>query len=161
MPAFWRYWLYYLNPSTYWMGGVLAATLDNVNVECAPQEAAYFNPPTGSDCRTYASDFVTQAGGYLMNPDATSDCGYCRFKTGEEYMLTLNIMPKDKWGYFGIFLGFCLSNYFLIYFMIYMVRIRGWTFGFSTLFGLGGKLIDALAAPFKKLLVKKDAEKTG
>ena len=89
MSVFWRYWMYYVNPSTYWIGGVLAATLDNTPVRCAPQEAAYFNPPPGSTCMAYASDFVARAGGYLMNPDATTDCGYCQFTSGVDYMRTL------------------------------------------------------------------------
>lgn len=92
-----------------------------------------------------------------MNPNATSECGYCEFSSGVDYMRTVNIEPKDKWGYFGIFLGFCVSNYVLIYFFIYTVRIRGWTFGFSTLFGQLGKLVDVLTSPFKKP-AKKDIE---
>jgi ATP-binding cassette, subfamily G (WHITE), member 2, SNQ2 len=92
-----------------------------------------------------------------MNPNATSDCGYCEFTSGVDFMRTLNIEPKDKWGYFGIFLGFCISNWFLIYFFIYTVRIRGWTFGFSSLFGALGKGVDVLTSPFKKA-TKKDTE---
>jgi ABC-type multidrug transport system permease subunit len=103
-------------PSTYWIGGVLAATLNNMPVRCAPQEAAYFNPPPGSTCSSYAQDFVNAATGYLTNSDATTNCGYCQYSSGVEYMRTLNIEPKDKWGYFGIFLGFCISNWALVYF---------------------------------------------
>jgi ABC-type multidrug transport system permease subunit len=108
-------------------------------VQCAPQEAAYFNPPPGSTCSAYAQDFVTRAGGYLTNPAATADCGYCQYRSGVEYMKTLNIKPEDKWRDFGIFLGFCISNWALVYFFIYTVRIRGWSFGFETLFKLLGK----------------------
>lgn len=158
LSVFWRYWVYYLNPSTYWIGGVLAATLNHTPVRCSPQEAAYFNPPPGSTCSAYAQDFVNRAGGYLTNPDATSNCGYCQYSNGVDYMRTLNILPKDKWGYFGIFLGFCVSNWVLVYFFIYTVRIRGWTFGFGPLFGLMGKVGGALQKPFKKV-GKKVAKK--
>ncbi|ESZ91641.1 ABC drug exporter AtrF [Sclerotinia borealis F-4128] len=148
--VFWRYWLYYLNPATYWIGGVISATLSNVPVECASNEAAYFNPPSGQSCSSYAGNFLTSAGqGYLTNPDATTNCGYCPYASGEEYMRTLNISPSDKWRYFGIFLGFCISNWALVYFFIYTVRIRGWTFGFSTLFGGLGKMIGKVKSVFK------------
>jgi ATP-binding cassette, subfamily G (WHITE), member 2, SNQ2 len=157
LSVFWRYWLYYLNPSTYWIGGVLSAALNNTPVHCSPQEAAYFNPPPGSTCATYAKDFLREAGGKLLNPDATSACGYCEFTSGVDFMRTLNIEPKDKWPYFGIFLAFCVSNWFFIYFFIYTVRIRGWTFGFSSLFSALGKGVDALTSPFKKN-AKKDTE---
>lgn len=148
--VFWRYWLYYVNPATYWIGGVIAATLSNVPVECASNEAAYFNPPSGQTCSSYASDFVTSAGvGYLTNPDATTNCGYCPYASGEEYMRNLNVTPDDKWKYFGIFLAFCISNWALVYFFIYTVRIRGWSFGFATLFGGLGKLVGKAKSAFK------------
>ena len=139
LSVFWRYWLYYLNPSTYWIGGTLAATLDNTPIRCAPEEAAYFNPPPGSTCSSYARDFVNSATGYLMNPDATANCGYCQYSSGVDYMHSLNIEPKDKWRYFGIFLGFCISNWALVYFFIYTVRIRGWSFGFGSVFRVVGR----------------------
>lgn len=130
-----------MNPSTYWIGGVLAATLSATPVRCAPTEAAYFNPPPGQDCTTYASAFVNATTGYLLNPAATSNCGYCPYKDGTEYMNTLNIVPSDKWKYFGIFLAFCISNWALVYFFIYTVRIKGWSFGFGWVFGtLPGKI---------------------
>ena len=105
----------------------------------------------------YAQNFVNQAGGYLLNPNATAECGYCAFTSGVDFMRTLNIEPKDKWGYFGIFLGFCFSNWFLIYFFIYTVRVRGWTFGLSSLFSTLGKGVDALKKPFKRASKKENA----
>ena len=144
LPVFWKYWMYYVNPSTYWIGGVMAATLPSVKVECGAQEAAYFNPPPGQTCVQYAGQFVAQAGkGYLMNPDGTSDCGYCPYATGAEFMATLNVVPSDKWKYLGIFLAFCISNWALVYFFIYSVRIKGWGFGFGYLFGGLGRGVDA------------------
>jgi ATP-binding cassette subfamily G (WHITE) protein 2 (SNQ2) len=159
MSPFWRYWMYYANPCTYWIGGNLAATLSHTRVECAPEEAAYFNPPPGSTCSSYASAFVTQIGqGYLTNPDATSACGYCQYSTGVDYMATLNVKPSDKWKYFGIFLAFCISNWALVYFFIYTVRIRGWSFGFGTLFGIAGKGVNAVTGLFKKKSKKESKE---
>jgi ATP-binding cassette subfamily G (WHITE) protein 2 (SNQ2) len=150
LSVFWRYWMYYVNPSTYWIGGVIAATLSDVPVRCAPQEAAYFNPPSGETCASYANDFISTATGYLTNPDATSNCGYCAYANGVEYMRTLNVEPNDKWRNFGIFLAFCISNWALVYFFIYTVRIKGWSFGFSTLFGGLGKLMGRVKAAFTK-----------
>ncbi|KAF8867215.1 hypothetical protein BDZ45DRAFT_609442 [Acephala macrosclerotiorum] len=149
LSVFWRYWIYYLNPSTYWIGGVLAATLNNTPIICAPQEAAYFNPPPGQTCQEYAGDFVSRAAGYLTNGGATSNCGYCQYSSGVDYMAALNIEPRDKWRYFGIFLAFCISNWALVYFFIYTVRIRGWSFGFSTFFGVLGKGVSLVKRPFQ------------
>nr|AXS58701.1 ABC family transporter protein homeolog b [Epichloe coenophiala] len=133
--VFWRYWLYYLNPSTYWIGGVLATTLENQTVECASNEAAHFNPPSGQTCRDFAMDFVRSAGrGYLMNPDDSENCSYCPYASGVEYLAGLSIKPSQKWRDLGIFIAFCISNWMLVYFFIYFVRVRRWTFGFGFLF---------------------------
>ncbi|EHK98891.1 putative ATP-dependent permease PDR12 [Glarea lozoyensis 74030] len=141
------------------IGGNIAATLSKTRVQCDPVEAAYFNPPAGSTCSSYASAFVTQVGqGYLTNPDATTNCGYCQYASGVEYMATLNVKPSDKWRDFGIFLAFCISNWALVYFFIYTVRIKGWSFGFGTLFGLGGKVIKAVKGLFKSKKGKKVVE---
>ncbi|KAM7198531.1 putative ABC transporter [Rhypophila sp. PSN 637] len=141
--VFWKYWLYYLNPSTYFMGGVLAATLPGTVVQCAPNEAAYFNPPSGQTCLEFAGDFARRAGqGYLTNPDDTSNCGFCPYSSGDEYLTTLSVSPDQKWRDFGVFLAFCVSNWALVYFFIYTVRVKKWSFGFGPLFTELGKVVD-------------------
>ena len=51
---------------------------------------------------------------------------------------------------FGIFLAFCISNWALVYFFIYTVRVRGWKFGFNHLFGGLGKALDSVKKTGKK-----------
>lgn len=142
--------MYYVNPSTYWIGGVLAATLKGIPIRCAAQETAHFDPPPGQTCGSYAGAFAQGAGGYLVDEGATSDCQYCQYSVGDQYLETLNISPQNKWPYFGIFLAFCISNWALVYFFIYTVRIRGWRFGFGLLFGGLGKLLDKIKGLGKK-----------
>jgi ABC-type multidrug transport system permease subunit len=79
MPVFWRYWLYYVNPSTWWIGGVPAATLADQPIECAESETAVFNPPPGQSCSSYAGAFAESSGGYLLQPDALSNCMMCPY----------------------------------------------------------------------------------
>jgi ATP-binding cassette, subfamily G (WHITE), member 2, SNQ2 len=153
--------MYYLNPSTYWIGGVLAATLPTVRVICSPQEATFFRSPPGETCGSYAGDFVRDAlrHGYLTNPDAVSPltgCGYCQYRDGVEYLASLNIRPGDKWRDFGIFLAFCVSNWALVYFFIYTVRVKGWTFGLSTIFRFLGRGVALLKAAFRKVVRERE-----
>jgi ATP-binding cassette, subfamily G (WHITE), member 2, SNQ2 len=110
--VFWRYWMYYVNPSQWWISGVLSATLVNIPVQCAPSEAAYFSPPNGQTCVQYAGQFVNQTTtGYLLNPNDNSNCGYCQYSNSVDYLASLNISPSDKWRDFGIFLVFVFSNW--------------------------------------------------
>ncbi|KAF2266390.1 ABC drug exporter AtrF [Lojkania enalia] len=131
LSVFWKYWMYYVNPSTYWIGGVLAATLHGIPVKCQISETAQFDVPGGQTCESYAGGFLSQAPGYLLNPDATSGCQYCPYSIGDDYLTGLNIEASEKWRDFGIFLAFCVSNWALVYFFIWSVRIKGWTFGFG------------------------------
>ena len=160
-PVFWRYWIYYLMPSTYWIGGIIASTLSNITVHCTSSETTQFNPPPGQTCAQYASAFVQQAGqGYLTNPDAVSACGYCQYRNGVEFMRTLNVDPSDKWKFCGIFAGFCCSNWALVYFFVWTVRVKGWSFGLGTVFGGLGKGVDAVEGWAVKMF-KRKTRRTG
>ncbi|KAI0541535.1 ABC-2 type transporter-domain-containing protein [Xylaria digitata] len=156
LPVFWRYWTYYVNPSTYWIGGVLAATLNGSPIQCDVSETARFDTPSGQTCQEYAGAYASSAGGYLLNPDARADCQYCPYMSGNQYLATLNIDASEKWRDFGIFLAFCISNWALVYFFIYTVRIRGWSFGFGYVFGTLGKFVDILKKPLKSFSRKKE-----
>lgn len=145
LPVFWRYWMYWLNPSTYWIGGVMAATLKDIEVVCGPAEAAMFDPPPGQTCGQYAQSYVDGVGvGYLTNPDATAACGYCQYRNGVEYMAGLNVTPADKWRYLPIFLAFCVSNWALVYFFVWTVRVKGYGFGLGYVFGGLGRVVGAV-----------------
>ena len=160
MSVFWRYWIYWIMPSTYWIGGVLAATLRDIQVQCGPGEAAMFSPPPGQTCGQYAQSYVSQRGaGYITNRTATSDCGYCPYSNGVEYMATINVSPSDKWKYLPIFMGFVCSNWLLVYFFIYTVRVKGWSFGLGHVFGGLGKLVGAVKAGVGKVVGGNKKEK--
>lgn len=140
----------------------MAATLADIPIRCTDAEAARFNPPPGQTCAQYAGAFANAASGYLLNPDATADCGYCPYRTGTDYMATLNVKPSDKWPYMAIFLAFCISNWALVYFFIYTVRIRGWSLGLGRSFGVLGMAADAVKRVVTKVVAggrkKKEVE---
>ncbi|KAK0655003.1 ABC-2 type transporter-domain-containing protein [Cercophora newfieldiana] len=158
--VFWKYWLYWLNPSTYWISGVLTTTIAGQAVRCAPNEAAYFNPPSGQTCLEFAGDFVRQAGqGYLTNPEGTTNCGYCPFSSGDEYLASLGLETGTKWRDFGVFLVFCFTNWMLIYFFIWSVRVKGWSFGFGSVMSAVQRGIGAVKGAMKRGFGKKEEGK--
>ncbi|KAF2864334.1 ABC transporter-like protein [Piedraia hortae CBS 480.64] len=133
MPQFWRAWMYWLNPSMWWIRGVLSATLQNTEVRCAGSEMARFTPPSGITCADYAASFVRAAGGYLTGSDGAV-CGYCPYKNGQEFLRTLNVNNTgEKWRDCGIFAVFVLSNWVLVYAFVLSVRVKNWSFGFGVL----------------------------
>jgi len=56
---------------------------------------------------------------------------------------------------YGIFCIFVVSNYFLVYFLIWSVRIKGWGFGMGYLFGCLTQIAGFLFSHFKRLASKK------
>lgn len=139
LPVFWRYWMYWVNPSTWWMNGVLAATVGGIPVECRDGETTLFTAPPGQSCQSYAADLNSAAMGYISTT-SNGTCAYCPYATGDEYLSTLNIRPGEQWRDFGIFLVFVCSNWALVYFFIYTVRVRKWSFGLGYLSAVPAKL---------------------
>jgi hypothetical protein len=43
-----------------------------------------------------------------------------------------------------------------VYFFIYTVRVKGWTFGFGPLFGFLGKGVELVKKPFQKKEQKQE-----
>lgn len=95
--------MYYLDPFTYLMKGLITFPVWDVGVRCLPAEYGYFDPPSGQTCGQYMAEFLKTATGYLDNPDATTQCAYCTYKKGSEYLASLNINRRVI-GWEGIFL---------------------------------------------------------
>lgn len=120
---------------------------------------ASFRVPDGLTCEAYAGDFVRQVGrGYLTTLSAGSEtvCGYCQYATGTEYLATLNIVPGQKWRDLGIFIAFVISNWALVYFFIYTVRVRGWTFGIGWVFGRVERDVKWMVGSLKRTVKKRE-----
>lgn len=95
--------VYYINPFNYLIGGLVSRILWNVDVECNSQEYGVFNPPDGQTCAQYMEGFLQQNPGYLRDPQATSNCQYCPFSQGNQYLETLNLGDKsDGWRDIGL-----------------------------------------------------------
>jgi ABC-type multidrug transport system permease subunit len=124
MPVFWKYTMYYMTPFTYWIGGVLTAVLRGMPVVCDPDELTVFEAPGNTTCGAYAGAWLRAKGvGYLANPDETGTCGYCKYSFGDDYLTGLGLDGSKIWPYFGIFVGFVVSNYLMVYGLVY-VRMK-------------------------------------
>jgi ATP-binding cassette, subfamily G (WHITE), member 2, SNQ2 len=114
MPKFWQAWLNPLDPLTRLISGMMSTELHDLQVHCAPHELAIYNPPAGETCGQYSATFLETAIGYLSNPNATSDCGYCPFSVGDAYLATLEFSWSERWRDLGIFAAFIGSNLIIL-----------------------------------------------
>ncbi|KAL2846861.1 ABC-2 type transporter-domain-containing protein [Aspergillus pseudoustus] len=121
MPAFWGYTMYYVTPFTYWIGGVLTAVLRGMPVVCSESELTLFQAPPNMTCGEYAGPWLSEKGvGYLSNPVAMGECGYCQYSFGDDYLSGIGLDSSKLWPYFGIFTAFVVSNYLMVYLLVYV-----------------------------------------
>ncbi|KAJ5330190.1 hypothetical protein N7452_010580 [Penicillium brevicompactum] len=122
MQPFWRYWIYYLDPFNYLVGGLFGEVVWDVKVKCEASEFVKFTAPSGQTCGQYMSDFLAYQAGYLLDESSTGTCSFCQYSKGADYAKTFNLKEKYySWRDTGITALFCLSTYGLV---ILMMKLR-------------------------------------
>lgn len=119
--AFWRYWIYYLNPFNYLIGSMLVFTTYDTPVQCTEKQFSVFNPPNGSTCGTYLSTYMQTLGSManLVNPEATSECRVCQYRTGSDYLATVNLKEYYYgWRDAALVALFAISSYAMVYLLM-------------------------------------------
>jgi len=80
-------------------------------IECSGTELVTLQPPSGQSCGSFMAQYISTNGGYLTNPDVTSDCQFCAYRTTDEWMgPNFNIYYKNHWRDFGIFWAYIVFN---------------------------------------------------
>lgn len=109
MPGFWTF-MYKISPYTYIIQNLIASFLHGRKVTCATDELAYLDPPSGETCGEYMAKYLETANGYITNPSATSNCGYCQYSSADQYMLTIGIKYSYVWRNVGFYCAYILFN---------------------------------------------------
>ncbi|KUJ24542.1 uncharacterized protein LY89DRAFT_776636 [Mollisia scopiformis] len=122
MPRFWIF-LYRASPLSYWVSAVLSTGIANVEVTCASNEYTIVNPPNGQTCGDYMADYISRAGGYLLNPEAMIDCSYCKIKETNQFLSAIGSDYGDRWRNFGIMWAFILFNIVAALSLYWLVRV--------------------------------------
>ncbi|GAA6042344.1 hypothetical protein JCM8097_003859 [Rhodosporidiobolus ruineniae] len=107
---FWRSWLYWLNPFTYVVEGTMTNEMHGLQVECTANELRTFTPPIGQTCLDWVGPYLGAATGYLVDPNATSDCQYCQYANGDEYAASYDWSFGHRWRNIGIFIAYVVFN---------------------------------------------------
>ncbi|KAK6461711.1 multidrug resistance protein [Scheffersomyces coipomensis] len=122
LPGFWIF-MYRANPFTYLIQGLLSTGLANTNVVCAAEELVVFNPPSGDTCGTYMAPYISLAGGYLTDSNATSGCQFCQMGSTNAFLASVNSYFSERWRNFGIFLAFIVINIILTIIFYWAARV--------------------------------------
>ena len=139
LPAFYRTWLYWANPLTWFTRGLLASIMHRLPVRCSPAELVRFTPPANTTCGAFAGDWLAHASGYIVDLDASDECQYCIFENGDEYLKTINVQYENRWRDLGIFCIFLGTNLVLVYALYWAFRECRWGRLWARVRGRGAK----------------------
>lgn len=101
---------YNVNPLRFTIATLIPNELSGLEVVCKPQELIGFTPPPNESCGSWAQGYVDRVGGYVANPNDTTNCGYCTYRTGEEFYAPLGMSFGDRGRNIGILIAFIAFN---------------------------------------------------
>lgn len=122
MPRFWIF-LYRASPLSYWVSAVLSTGLANVDVTCADNEFINFMPPLEQKCGDYMRDYISRAGGYLLDDNSTSNCQFCRIRDTNVFLSAINADYHTRWRNVGIFSVYTIFNIIAAVVLYWVARI--------------------------------------
>ncbi|KAE9393362.1 hypothetical protein BT96DRAFT_924054 [Gymnopus androsaceus JB14] len=121
----WWQWMYHLSPYTYVIEGLLGQAIGRQTITCATDELVTLNPPSGQTCFDYMSTYISEAGGYLTNPNATTGCEFCSTSSTDQFLeASFNISYGHRWRNIGFLCAYVLFNIACVYAFTWFFRIR-------------------------------------
>ncbi|KAK9465563.1 ABC-2 type transporter-domain-containing protein [Lipomyces arxii] len=126
IPHFWKF-MYRVSPLTYFVQSLLSNVLHEGAVHCKPEEFNIFSPPPGLSCFEYAGAFAENQLGYINNPNATSNCEYCRWTVADQYLESVAANFDQRWRNVGFECAYILFNVAFCFFGFYIFRVANWS----------------------------------
>ena len=132
LPYFWRSWMFMLSPFTWIMEGILGNAIGGVDVLCRPEEMQVIIPPAGQTCDQYLDGFSSPQGdprggiGYYQQMQ-NGNCAYCQYRTGDEYLASVELNAANRFRDLGIILAYIVFNTALLFGLFYLFRIHKWS----------------------------------
>jgi len=116
--------MYRVSPMTYVIGGLLGAAISDAEVTCAAIELVKFSALAGETCGNYAAPMLQQRGGYVVNPEASTDCQYCPISSSNQFLMRFSVNPAHAWRNLGIVCVFIVFNSVMAVILYWMFRVR-------------------------------------
>lgn len=104
-------------PLSYFVSAILS------EVTCASNEFTAFCPPSGQTCGDYMTDYISKVGGYLLDPNSTSDCKYSKIKDTNVYLAAIGSEYSNRWRNFGIMWVYITFNVVAALVLYWIVKI--------------------------------------
>ena len=121
--------MYWINPFTYLLGGLVTAVIEDQPVVCKEEDLYFLSPPANETCGSYLSSWASSAQVQVLNPSTTENCRLCEYTTGNQYLEGFRLGAGESggiWGNWGIFVLFTFSSFFLVYFVTWATKVHKW-----------------------------------
>jgi ATP-binding cassette subfamily G (WHITE) protein 2 (SNQ2) len=121
--------LYWINPFTYLLGGLITAVIEDQSVVCKEEDLYFLSPPVNETCGSYLSSWASSARVQVLNPSDNENCRLCQYTTGNQYLEEFRLGDGQNggiWGNWGIFVLFTLSSLSLVYFTTWATKVHKW-----------------------------------
>src|ERR1700753_1668826 len=102
---------------------MLATGLANNEIVCAANEFLHFDPPSGKSCGQYMQPWISSLGGYVQNPNATTDCSFCTLSNTNSFLTAVNTSFNTRWRNYGILWVYILFNVGMALLLYWLVRV--------------------------------------
>lgn len=115
--------MYRLSPLTYIIGGMLGAAISDAEVTCANVEFASFSTPNNESCGSYAKRMIEERGGYILDPESTTNCQYCPISSTNQFLGRFAVNPANSWRDLGIVFAFIVFNSMMAVLLYWLFRV--------------------------------------
>lgn len=115
--------MYRVTPITYFINALVSTGLAGVDITCASNEILKFDPVDGQSCASYLQEYISNAGGSLLNPKATQQCEFCAFSSTDSLLATLGIYFEHRWRNYAITIVYSVANAAGALFLYWLFRV--------------------------------------
>jgi len=120
--VFWIF-MYYVSPFTYLLSGMLSTAVANTDIVCAANEILTMQPPPGWTCAEYLNEYVSMAGGYIVDGNATDECGFCSMASTNQFLTAVSTPYSEAWRNLGIVWIYIVVNVLGALFLYWLFRV--------------------------------------
>jgi ATP-binding cassette subfamily G (WHITE) protein 2 (PDR) len=112
-----------VNPFTYLVSSFMATTLGQAPAYCTDNEFQTFFAPQNQSCADYMRDYVSAAGGFLRDPQATGECQYCQMDSTDQFLQRIHADWDTRWRDFGLLWVYVAFNVAGAIFFYWLCRV--------------------------------------
>ncbi|KAF2681574.1 hypothetical protein K458DRAFT_420360 [Lentithecium fluviatile CBS 122367] len=122
LPGFWIF-MYRVNPFTYLVSSLMSATLGQAPAYCADNEFQTFNAPDNQTCGEYLEPYISMAGGYPRDSQATGLCHFCQLDNTDQFLQNIDVAWDTRWRDFGLIWVYVVFNTAAAIFLYWLIRV--------------------------------------